>query len=114
MEGLEEIGENLFKADPKALDRVIESGEPVFVDFYADWCAPCKMVSPRVESVARDYTGRMRFVKADVDQARDAAIRYGIHAVPTLMMFKDGEPQERLLGAVGEEEIREAIEEVLG
>ena len=70
----------------------------VLVDFHAAWCGPCKMQGPVLETLAPAYEGRVRFVKADVDQLREAAIQYGVRSVPTLVLLRDGQPVEPLVG----------------
>ncbi len=88
-----------LKVTQEDFDRtVLESGAPVLVDFYADWCAPCKMVAPLVDEIAHDQVGRMLVVKVDTDRAQDVAMRYGIRSIPTLIVFRDGEEVERSLG----------------
>lgn len=77
---------------------VLEAEAPVLVDFYADWCAPCKMVAPLVDEIAREHTGRLLVAKVDTDQAPDVAMKYGIRSIPTLILFAGGHEQERSVG----------------
>ncbi|MFQ5537249.1 MAG: thioredoxin [Gemmatimonadota bacterium] len=84
---------------------VLESKAPVLVDFYADWCAPCKMVAPVVDELAQEYTGRLLVAKVDTDRAQSVAQEYGIRGIPTLILFKDGEEFGRTVG-FNPEEIR--------
>lgn len=77
---------------------VLESDAPVLVDFYADWCAPCKMVAPLVDEIAHQHTGKMLVVKVDTDQAPEVAMKYEIRSIPTLIVFRNGEEVERSLG----------------
>jgi len=79
-------------------NEVIEAAEPVLVDFTAVWCAPCKMLDPIVEELANDWEDSVRIFKLDVDQHPNVAMNYQIMGVPTLMLFKDGEPVERVTG----------------
>ena len=80
--------------------EVLQSTEPVLVDFWAAWCGPCRVIAPAVEEIAAEYKGRLKVVKVDVDANQDIAIRYGVQSIPTLMVFKGGKVVERVLGAV--------------
>lgn len=87
------------KVTQEDFDRtVLKSEAPVLVDFYADWCAPCKMVAPLVDEIAHDQMGKLLVAKVDTDRAQDVAMRYGIRSIPTLIVFRDGEEVERSLG----------------
>jgi len=77
---------------------VLGADAPVLVDFYADWCAPCKMVAPLVDEIAHEQTGKMLVVKVDTDRAPDVAMKYEIRSIPTLIVFQDGQEVERSLG----------------
>jgi thioredoxin 1 len=78
--------------------QVLGSDQPVLVDFWATWCAPCRMVSPVVEQVAAELGDRVKVLKMDIDANRDTQVRLGVMSVPTLIIFKDGQPAERLVG----------------
>ena len=78
---------------------VLKSSVPVLVDFWATWCAPCRMVAPVVEEIATEYNGRLKVVKIDVDDNQEVSMRYDVRSIPTLILFKDGEVAERLIGA---------------
>jgi thioredoxin 1 len=95
-------------------ELVLRSPEPVLVDFWAEWCGPCKQVGPMVEELARDFAGRARMVKVDVDKNPKLSSRFSIRSIPTLMVFKDGEPQQTLVGAQGKRELTAAVEAALG
>lgn len=84
-----------FEAD------VLKSNEPVVVDFYADWCPPCRMMTPAVEQLAAEFDGKVKIGKLDVDYNQDVAIRYGVMGIPTLGLFKDGKLVDRLVGYPG-------------
>lgn len=78
--------------------EVLESDQPVLVDFWAPWCHPCRMLAPTVEELANDYAGKVRVGKLNTDEARQVAIQYQIQSIPTLMLFKGGEVVERTMG----------------
>jgi thioredoxin 1 len=80
--------------------EVLQSKEPVLVDFWAAWCGPCRVIAPTVEELAVEYKGRLKVVKVDVDQNQEISIRYGVQSIPTLMVFKGGQMVERVLGAM--------------
>lgn len=80
---------------------ITESKLPVLVDFYATWCMPCKMMAPIVADLARKYSGKIAVGKVDVDKNPKLAVRYQIMSIPTFMIFKNGKPVDRILGAVG-------------
>ena len=92
---------------------VIKSSQPVLVDFWASWCPPCKAIAPAVEEVAIDYASRARVVKVNIDDSPDLAAQYGIKGIPTLVLFKQGEEKERIVGAVPKAEITKLIEKHL-
>jgi thioredoxin 1 len=89
---------------------VLNSKVPVFVDFWATWCPPCKRIAPFVEELAKDFDGRAKVVKIDVDDAGDIAQSYGIMSIPTLMVFKGGKPVEQFVGAMPKEQMASMLE----
>lgn len=84
--------------DQSFTDQVLNATEPVLVDFWAPWCPPCRMLGPTIESLAEQYQGRARVVKMNVDENEQSAARYGIKALPTLLLFKGGRVVERQIG----------------
>ena len=80
--------------------EVIESETPVLVDFWADWCAPCKMIAPIVDDLAEEYDGKVKFAKMDVDSNPNTPMTYGVRGIPTLLIFNGGSPVDQVVGAV--------------
>ncbi len=94
--------------------EVLKSSTPTVVDFYADWCGPCKMVSPIIESLSAEYSGRVNFAKVDTDLNQILAARYDIMSIPTVMIFKDGKIVDKVIGAVPAQVYRKRIDAALG
>ena len=92
---------------------VINSDIPVFVDFWAEWCGPCRMVSPVVEELAGDYNGKVKFVKVNVDQANELASKYNVFSIPTLIIFNKGEVVSQQVGAASKESYKNMIDRAL-
>jgi thioredoxin 1 len=90
--------------------EVLDASVPVLVDFYADWCAPCRMIEPIVEEIADEFAGRLEIRKADLDHMPQIAARFGVRSIPTLMVFKDGSPQEILVGAVAKGRVTDLLD----
>ena len=80
--------------------EVLGASEPVVVDFWAEWCGPCRMISPALEEIATEMEGQVKIAKLNVDENPDITIRYGVRSIPTLIMFKNGEPTSMQVGAV--------------
>ena len=99
--------------DAEFQGTVLESDTPVFVDFWADWCGPCKMIAPVVEELAEEFDGRFNFTKVDVDANPKVAMQFGIRSIPTLLLFKDGKVAEQIVGAVPKAILKRKIEKVL-
>ena len=95
------------------LDQAAQDGRPVFVDFYADWCGPCKMAAPVVDKLAGEYQGRAVVAKLNVDESPASAQKYGVMSIPTVVMFKAGQEVERKVGFPGEAGFKQMIDKVL-
>ena len=94
-------------------DEVIKADTPVLVDFWADWCAPCKMIAPIVEQLADEYDGSVRFAKLDVDANPKTPMTYGIRGIPTLLIFDDGKPVDQIVGALPKSVLKKRIDEAI-
>lgn len=94
-------------------EEVIKSTTPVVVDFWAEWCAPCRVVSPIIEGLAKEYEGKVKVGKLNVDENQSAG-NFGIMSIPTVLIFKNGQPAKSIIGARSREDYKKSIDEVLG
>jgi len=99
--------------DDNFAQAVLEEDLPVLVDFWAEWCGPCRMVAPVVEQIAEEYKGKLKVCKLNVDEARKAASTYGIMSIPTLAIFKKGKVVDKIIGAVPKAELETVIKKHL-
>jgi thioredoxin len=105
------MGDNVTHVTDDDFQQVVlDADGPVLVDFWAEWCVPCHMVSPVVEEIARDQAGKLRAVKLNVDDNPAVTRKYGVMSIPTLIVFKDGQEKARVVGARGKEAILREIE----
>ena len=93
--------------------QVLESKEPVVVDFWAPWCAPCRIVSPIIDELGKEYEGKLKVGKMNVDENPKVAGEYGIMSIPSIVFFKNGQPVRTMIGAQSKENYKEEIEETL-
>ncbi|MBC7321046.1 thioredoxin [bacterium] len=94
--------------------EVLNADIPVLVDFWAEWCMPCKMLSPIVEEISRELSDKIKVVKVNVDENPDLATSYGIQAIPTLLVFKDGNVVGEIVGYISKKTLKDKLEEVIG
>ena len=108
------MAENVLElTDSNFVSEVLESDQPVLVDFWATWCGPCKMIAPTIEELASDYNGKARIGKVDIDQNQEVAMQHGIQAIPTILIFKNGEVVKRFQGVSPKAALSEALDSAL-
>ena len=95
-------------------DEVLNSDLPILVEFWAEWCGPCKMIAPAVHDLAEEYTGKLNVAKVDIDNSPEIATKYGIRSIPALIFFRDGKPVDQVIGALPKGALKKKIDSVLG
>ena len=104
------MSEQMTTLSDATFDEHVKSAEvPVLVDFWAEWCGPCKMIGPVLEEIAEEQSGKIRVAKLNIDENLDVTRRFEVMSVPTLILFKDGEPQARIVGARGKAQLLQEI-----
>jgi len=93
--------------------QVLDSDQPVLVDFWADWCGPCKMIAPALEELSEELAGRLSVAKVDITENTEVSIRFGVQSIPLLILFKNGQPVAQKLGAAPKSQIKAWLESVL-
>lgn len=107
-------GQNTLTFTDAAWDQdVLGSDQPVLVDFWAEWCGPCRMMGPTIDAIADEYQGKVRVGKLDVDNNNQTAARYQIRGIPALILFKDGKVVDQRVGAIGKSEVAKLLDENL-
>lgn len=94
--------------------EVLKSNLPVLIDFWAEWCAPCRMIAPIVEEIAKEYDGKLKVGKLDVDSNPQVSMKYGVRSIPTLLVFRDGRVVEQIIGAVPKHHLVDKISSHVG
>ncbi|MBP1717638.1 MAG: thioredoxin [Deltaproteobacteria bacterium] len=107
-------GKNLINVTDDSFQKdVLESEIPAFVDFWASWCGPCRMIGPVFEELSNEYTGKVKFAKINVDENPKTPSNYGVRGIPTLIMFKGGKAVDQIVGAVPKSQLDGAVKKVL-
>jgi len=107
------VGSEIALTDATFDNTVHNSDVPVLVDFWAPWCGPCRMIAPIIHELAEEYTDKAKICRLDTDEARDSAMEFGITAIPTIILFKDGQVQKKWVGLTSKKDLAEAIDELL-
>src|SRR5260221_2155212 len=107
------MAENVLEiTDQNFENEVLKSSTPVLLDFWAEWCLPCRMLAPTIEKLAKDYAGKVKVGKVDTEVNRDIAFKYSISAIPTVILFKDGQVAQKFVGLRQERDFKEALDTI--
>jgi len=105
---------NVIELTDATFDQTIHNSDvPVLVDFWAPWCGPCKMIAPLIQEIADEYADKAQICKLNTDDARDSAMEFGISAIPTIILFKDGQVEKKWVGLTSKKDLAAAIDELL-
>ena len=105
---------NVIELTDATFDETVHSSDvPVLVDFWAPWCGPCKMIGPLIKEIADEYAEKAKICKLNTDEARDSAVEFGITAIPTVMLFHNGQVQKKWVGLTSKKDMSEAINELI-
>ena len=108
------MAENVIELTDETFEETVRGSDvPVLVDFWAPWCGPCKMIAPVIEEIADEYEGKVKVCKVNTDNDREAAVEYAINAIPTIMLFKDGQIEKKWVGATSKQDMTDGIDELL-
>ncbi|MDK2818111.1 MAG: thioredoxin [Spirochaetota bacterium] len=108
------MSDKVIKGNDQSFDKEIsESATPVFVDFWADWCAPCRMIGPFIEQIAKEYDGKLKVIKCNVDECPESAAKFQVSSIPALLLFKDGKLIKTTTGALPLVQMKAFVEEAL-
>ncbi|HDZ89349.1 MAG: thioredoxin [Deltaproteobacteria bacterium] len=107
------MGDLLHVDDANFEQEILKADIPAMVDFWAEWCGPCKVVGPTVEKLAKEYEGKIKIAKMDVDQNRETPAKFGIRNIPTLILFKDGQVAQTIIGAQPKSYLEEELKKLL-
>jgi thioredoxin 1 len=105
--------QNVVELTDQNFSQEVLSGGAALVDFWAEWCMPCRMLAPTIEDVANEYAGRLKVGKVDTDSNREVSMKFGISAIPTVILFKDGQPVKKFVGLQSKKDLKAAIDSVL-
>ncbi len=99
--------------DSNFQSEVLNSDKPVLVDFWAEWCMPCKMLGPTIDQIAAEYEGKAKVGKVDTDSNREVSVKYGIQAIPTVLLFKGGEVKKKFVGLTSKDQFKTALDQLM-